>query len=76
VFSGNASQDLNKDGIVDVLSWDSHGVYVKYGHQQVVPKSTPASQSYDSNYYVYNYGGSWYMTNYNAILNMVYPDGD
>ena len=76
VFSGNASQDLNKDGVVDVLSWDSHGVYVKYGHQQVVPKTPPPTQSYDSTYYTYNYGWSWYMTNYNAVLNMVYPDGD
>gem|GEM_PF-5958410 len=56
------SQDLNQDGLVDVLSWDthgvyikySHGVYIKYSHQQVVPKKNLASQSYDKNYYVYD----------------------
>ncbi len=75
VFSGNASQDLNQDGLVDVLSWDSHGVYVKYSHQHVIPKVNLSLQSYDKNYYVYD-GWSRYIPSYHAVLEASYPDGD
>ena len=69
------SQDLNQDALVDVLSRDTHGVYIKYSHQQVVSKKNISTLSYDKNYYVYD-GGSRYIPSYNAVLKAAYPDGD
>jgi len=75
VFSGNVTQDLNQDSLVDVLSWDTHGVYIKYSHQQSLPKAQASLQSYDKNYYVYDWW-SRYIPSYHALLWAAYPDGD
>ncbi|HCB52032.1 TPA: hypothetical protein DEP21_05740 [Patescibacteria group bacterium] len=70
--------DLNRDGYLDVLMWDAHSIYVKYGKQKSIYENSKPNVY--TKYYDYDssslFSSSWYIDSYDQLLDQVYPDDE